>query len=388
MIVEIILKKLKGPISEEEEILFEKWLSEDDENFLTFQRLKKLQDNKLKELQNIHHLDSQEAWGTIQHGLHTNKSNKRLTTSYSRFMRYAAVFVGVVALSLFFKSFYMEKLVEVEHDPTAITLELGNGETRILSQSGSTAIVTRDGNVLGTKAENMVDYSQSDIDAVDNDLVYNTLHIPNGKTFKIVLSDGTTVNLNAGSTLTYPIKFVPGQQRKVTLIGEAFFHVKKNENSPFIVTSQSLDIRVLGTQFNVTSYPEDTNQKTVLVEGSVRLYESGTSYSEDDSTLLTPGDMASWESAHKEMSVQKVDTELYTSWMKGKLVLRGMKFKDMIKKLERHYGVSIQNKNMDLEDRVFTATFDVETIEEVLNTFVSETYFDYLIEDDQITILK
>ena len=60
----------------------------------------------------------------------------------------------------------------------------------------------------------------------------------------------------------------------------------------------------------------------------------------------------------------------------------------MIKKLERHYGVSIQNKNMDLEDRVFTATFDVETIEEVLNTFVSETYFDYLIEDDQITILK
>ena len=82
MIVEIILKKLKGPISEEEEILFEKWLSEDDENFLTFQRLKKLQDNKLKELQNIHHLDSQEAWGTIQHGLHTNKSNKRLTTSY------------------------------------------------------------------------------------------------------------------------------------------------------------------------------------------------------------------------------------------------------------------------------------------------------------------
>jgi len=233
-----------------------------------------------------------------------------------------------------------------------------------------------------------VDYSQSDIDAVDNDLVYNTLHIPNGKTFKIVLSDGTTVNLNAGSTLTYPIKFVPGQQRKVTLIGEAFFHVKKNENSPFIVTSQSLDIRVLGTQFNVTSYPEDTNQKTVLVEGSVRLYESGTSYSEDDSTLLTPGDMASWESAHKKMSVQKVDTELYTSWMKGKLVLRGMKFKDMIKKLERHYGVSIQNKNMDLEDRVFTATFDVETIEEVLNTFVSETYFDYLIEDDQITILK
>ncbi|WP_318311745.1 FecR family protein [Flagellimonas crocea] len=385
MILEIILKKLKGPISKEEEILFEKWLSEDDENFSTFQRLKNLK-GKSRELKDIHQLDPQKAWERIYNEHHTHKSNKRLTT---KFMRYAAVFIGIVGLGVYYTVFNSKETdAMVETDPTAIILELGNGETRILSQSGSTAIVTKDGNVLGTKAENVVDYSQSDIDAVDNELVYNTLHIPNGKTFKIVLSDGTTVNLNAGSTLTYPIKFIPGQQRKVTLIGEAFFHVKKNEENPFIVTSQSLDIRVLGTQFNVTSYPEDTNQKTVLVEGSVRLYESGTSYSEDDSTLLTPGDMASWESAYKKMSVKKVDTELYTSWMNGKLVLKGLKFKDIIKKLERHYGVSIQNKNMDLEDRVFTATFDVETIEEVLNTFVSETYFDYLIEDDQITILK
>ncbi|MEH6681460.1 MAG: FecR domain-containing protein [Sediminicola sp.] len=281
----------------------------------------------------------------------------------------------------------MEEQLGIAPDPTAIRLELGNGETRILSQSGSTAIVTKDGNVLGNKADGVVDYSQNNIDEDDIE-VYNKLHIPNGKTFKIVLSDGTTVNLNAGSTLEYPVKFIKGQNRKVTLIGEAFFDVKKDENSPFIVTSRSLDIRVLGTKFNVTSYPEDTDQKTVLIEGSVRLYETGGEYDGDDSTLLTPGDMASWEGTEKKISVKQVDTELYTSWMQGKLVLKGMKFKDIEKKLERHYGVSIQNKSKELGDRVFTATFDVETIEEVLNTFVSETRIDYVIENDRITILE
>lgn len=386
MIVKIILKKLKGHLSEEEEILFEKWLAEDDENLLTFQRLTNLQGNS-KELRDIHHLDPQKAWKIIQRELHTNKPNSRPATSYAKFMRYAAVFVGVIGLSLLYRSFYMEKQVEIAPDPTAIRLELGNGETRILTQSGSTEIVTKDGNVLGSKADGVVDYSQNNVDEDDIE-VYNTLHIPNGKTFKIVLSDGTIVNLNAGSTLEYPVKFIKGQQRKVTLTGEAFFDVKKDENSPFIVTSRSLDIRVLGTQFNVTSYPEDTDQKTVLVEGSVSLYESGGDYDQDNSTLLAPGEMASWESADKKISVKQVDTELYTSWMQGKLVLKGMKFKDIEKRLERHYGVSIQNKNKELEDRVFTATFDVETIEEVLNTFVSETSFDYVIEKDQITILE
>jgi ferric-dicitrate binding protein FerR (iron transport regulator) len=98
--------------------------------------------------------------------------------------------------------------------------------------------------------------------------------------------------------------------------------------------------------------------------------------------------MGSWEGTDKKISVKQVDTELYTSWMQGKLVLKGMKFKDIEKRLERHYGVTIQNKNKELEDRVFTATFDVETIEEVLNTFVSETSFDYVIENDQIIILE
>lgn len=387
MIVEIILKKLKGPISEEEEIRFKKWLSEDDENFSTFQRLSNLQ-GKSKELRDINHLDPQNAWETIHRELRTNNPSKRTKTSYHKLMRYAAIFVGLVGISLLYRSFYMEESVEWEADPTAITLELGNGETRVLSQSGTAAITTKEGNVLGTKDDGVVDYSHNDVEADDNALVYNTLHIPNGKTFKILLSDGTTVNLNAGSTLTYPIKFIEGQNREVTLIGEAFFHVKKNEKSPFIVSSQSLDIRVLGTQFNVSAYPGDTDEKTVLVEGSVRVYESGTDYNEDDSTLLTPGEMASWQPTDKKIDVKKVDTELHTSWMQGKLVLKGMKFKDIEKKLERRYGVNIENRNKKMEDRVFTATFDVETIEEVLSTFTTETSFDYVIENNQIIILE
>ena len=98
--------------------------------------------------------------------------------------------------------------------------------------------------------------------------------------------------------------------------------------------------------------------------------------------------MAQWDRKSKSAQMEKVDTDQYTSWMQGKLVLRGMKFREIIKKLERHYGVIIDNKNESLNNRTFTATFDVESMEEVLNTFVSETKFEYKIEGKQITILN
>lgn len=387
MIAEIIIKKLKGHLNEKEEILFKKWLAENDENFLNFQRLRKLQHDNIP-LPNIGDLNSQEAWKRIS----TTRESYRLKTnyiSYKKLIKYAAVFIGLMGCFLFYVVSNKDEAHQIQLDPNVITLELGNGEKQILSEGGASVIIDPNGHLLGKKGDGLVDYSQNEIyDNEDKIVQYNTIRIPNGKTFKIVLSDGTMVNLNAGSSLKYPVKFISGQNREVTLTGEAFFDVKKNDSSPFIVTTGTMDVRVLGTKFNLTSYPEDLHQSTVLVEGSVKLYETGKAYDNDDSILLSPGFKADWDASDKKMTVNEVNTDIYTGWIEGKLVMKKMTFSNIIQRLQRHYNVSISNEYKELNDRIFTATFEKETIEEVLETFTIETPFEYEINGTEIKIKK
>ena len=388
MIAEIILKKLCGQLDREEEIIFKKWLSKNDENFLTYQRLKKLHQQKVL-LPNINNLHPQKAWEVISIELKKNKSYKKNNFSSYGLIRYAAFFVGLVGCFFLYKSYQEDEITKLVPDSTEITLELGNGEIQILSSNGANKVIDSKGGFVGREENGVVDYSQNDVPENENpSLEYNTIHIPNGKTFKIVLSDGTSVHLNSGSSLKYPIKFIKGKNREVSLIGEAFFDVHKNERSPFIVTFGKMDVRVLGTKFNVSSYPEDTHQSTVLVEGSVRLYETGADYDEYDSTLLYPGYKADWNTTDKQMMVNKVNTELYTGWIDGKLAMKKINFLHIIQKLQRRYNVKIINEYEELNDRIFTATFETETIEEVLETFKIETPFAFEIKGDSIRIYK
>ena len=147
-----------------------------------------------------------------------------------------------------------------------------------------------------------------------------------------------------------------------------------------------MDVRVLGTKFNVTAYPEDREINTVLVEGSVSLYSSESGYDPKKADKLEPGYKATWDRFYEKMDVEKVDTDIYTGWIDGKLVIKGMSFKNIVPKLERHYKVSIDNKNDALDNEVFTATFDIETIDGALRIFAEETHFEYEINKDRITI--
>ncbi|WP_158657079.1 FecR family protein [Maribacter cobaltidurans] len=387
MIADIIIRKIKGHLNQEEEILFENWLSEKDENLLTFKRLQKLHELKVP-IPDIEELDAQKAWQLLLDA--QRKQRKGVVRFSSRtLLRYAAIFVGIFGCFLAYRSFKSEATVIEPIDPNSITLDLGNGNTQVLTREGTLQIVNSEGEVLGKKVDGLVDYSQSKSDDVDDSAPeYNTLRIPNGKTFKVVLSDGTLVHLNAGSSLKYPVQFQKDKNREVVLIGEGFFEVTKNESSPFIVTSGGVDVRVLGTKFNVTSYPEDKRQNTVLVEGSVRIYETGSTYDVENSTLLSPGYKAEWNPEEKNMQLEKVPTELYTGWINGKLMMKEMVFSNIVKRLQRHYNVNITSEYQELNSRVFTATFEKESIREVLETFKLETPFDYEIEGNHILIKR
>jgi transmembrane sensor len=202
----------------------------------------------------------------------------------------------------------------------------------------------------------------------------------------VVLSDGTHVHLNSGSSLRYPVAFIQGTSRKVFLTGEAYFDVAEDEKRPFLVNANEIDIQVLGTKFNVSNYPEDANINTVLVEGSVELLRSSKGITGLESVILKPGHKAEWHKNSNEVSLSNVDTSLYTAWIKGKLVFRNTSFRQIREALQRHYNVVIHNKNVQLEEQIYDATFDIETIDQVLESFNRSWAIDYIIIDNEVFI--
>jgi hypothetical protein len=324
-----------------------------------------------------------------------NKSWKRIRKEidpfpkmyfFKKIARIAAVFAGLIGLMYFIydnkpESVVQKKLISEDE----IVLKLANGDTQIITANGDTKIVDHEGEVIGAQKGREINY-QNDTKTPIKKLIFNELRVPYGKTFALVLSDGTEVHLNSGTVLKYPVKFLKEKNRQVYLTGEAYFKVSEDKDHPFIVQSNDLNVRVLGTSFNVSSYPENKNIFTVLVNGSVRLYDKDEPYSEEKSKLLKPGRKAKWNKINQKISIKKVDTSIYTSWIDGILVIEGLRFRQIIKRLERHYNVKIINHNKELDKQAFTATFRVENIQEVLESFKANFPFDYHNEGNIITI--
>ncbi|WP_136468613.1 FecR family protein [Flagellimonas onchidii] len=295
------------------------------------------------------------------------------------------VYMMAASLALLFSIgyLYFVNQINTSGEPTLnlvdekIILQLGNGDTKIVSEEEGQIIGTN-GLVVGTHTSNGIVYG-NDVSA--EKLEFNTLMVPYGKRFQVALSDGTKVHLNAGTTLRYPVKFISGLNREVYLDGEAYFDVVKDRGHPFLVNSNNLSVNVLGTKFNVKAYPENEHISTVLAEGSVEVL-----HNETPSALLEPGHMATWHKSSKSMTVEEVDIEPYLAWMQGRLILNEVAFEVILKRLERQYNVEIINNNPDLYGRYFTAKFDVEDINQVMESLSISASFSYTLKDTQIII--
>ncbi|MGK0326358.1 MAG: hypothetical protein ACJA2M_002888 [Polaribacter sp.] len=298
-----------------------------------------------------------------------------------RFSRYAASIAILISVVYFYNQNDNSK-IQIDTIPSeSITLKMDDGKIKIIDDKGSFKIKDINGNILGSQNGNAIVYN--DKTKIEK-LVYNTLTVPYGKRFAIKLSDGTKVNLNAGTSLRYPVKFLEGQKRQVYVeSGEAYFNVTKDAKHPFIVSNDKVNVRVLGTQFNISSYPEDSSVSTVLVEGSVSLYNIGDKYESKKATILKPGYKADWNKNNKSIYIEKADIEIHTAWINGRIILKHMKFNDIIKKLERHYNVEIINNNTSLGNEFITATFDIETIEQVFEVINEIHSIDYKINKNK-----
>lgn len=310
--------------------------------------------------------------------------------NFKSVLKYAAVILLTLFLGYFFKDDFEGRFndergkIVVDHE--SITLKLGDGSVKIINESSIIEIVDKKGNVIGSQKGKRLVYNGTN---ESNKLVYNELKVPYGKRFDITLSDGTNVFLNAGTSIKYPIKFLPGKTRQVYLNGgEAFFDVTKDTNRPFKINAQELNVEVLGTKFNMTVYPEDVNYEVVLVEGSVKMNLEDVLNNEQEGLVLRPSFKGSFNKDSKSISSKRVNTSIYTSWMDGNIVFRNATFNNIIRKLERHYNVTIINNNMQLSQEFFNATIEVdkETIEEVLNYFNKVYQIEYSIVNNKIII--
>ena len=143
-------------------------------------------------------------------------------------------------------------------------------------------------------------------------------------------------------------------------------------------------MEVLGTEFNVLAYPEDGVTDVVLVEGSVGMYADDDK--EENTIVLTPGLKGTFDKANTNIATENVNTNVYTAWRKGELVFRQMPLDNILKKLERHYNISIVNNNKALGQEVFNASFKDQSIEKVLGYLNTLYGIEYEIENNTIVI--
>ena len=181
--------------------------------------------------------------------------------------------------------------------------------------------------------------------------VMNTLYTPAGQRAQLVLQDGTEVWLNAKSKLTYPARFT-GDVRKVCIEGEAFFKVAKDASHPFIVSAHKVDMKVLGTQFNVCSYPETGYVQTSLLEGAVQVYMRN---QESDGVILKPDQQVTVSNGI--MKVEPIRLKDHFLWRDGIYAFENEPLIEILRKLELYYDVKIVVKNTALFKGTYTGKF-------------------------------
>jgi len=193
------------------------------------------------------------------------------------------------------------------------------------------------------------------------DSTMNTLYVPAGQRAQITLQDGTEVWLNAQSTLTYPSHF-SRKSREVEVTGEAFFDVTKNK-APFIVTTQNIELLVLGTQFNLYSYPDAGYIQTDLVEGSVKIYET---LNEKNGIVLKSNEQAIIR--NNRMTIGKILHPDHLLWRKGIYSFENEPLIDIIEKLELYYDITIRVEDPEIFNVRYTGKFrQNDGIIEILN---------------------
>ena len=210
-------------------------------------------------------------------------------------------------------------------------ISLDDAAKGFVASQGNTSITkTEDGQIVYKKYE-------EGLRNMGSALAMNTIKTPKGGRYTISLPDGSKVWLNSASSLSYPTAF-SASERKVKLIGEAYFEIAKRKSQPFRVESNNQVVEVLGTHFNINSYEDEAYIKTTLLEGSVRIILKSAN---PNAQLLKPGEQSLTSSSQSDIKIQHTDTEKAIAWKNGYFKFKNTPIRDIMREIERWYDVEL-----------------------------------------------
>ena len=342
-IARLFAKKLADGLDEEETRRLEQWLAESPRHAAEWERLRQevAPGGRSVELQREGARLVERRWREFRQRVMGGR--QRL---WVRAMRYAAIVLVPLAAAYLWTMFHpaepaMEAETPIVPGTFRAQLTLDDGRTVALDSAAFRSIGQLPEATVEV-ADRVLTYTRSD-HAAPAEVKYNTLEIPRGGEYALQLADGSRVWLNAETRLRYPVAFA-GTVRRVELTGEAYFEVSKDATRPFIVRANGVDVRVLGTSFNVAAYGAEV--VTTLVEGRVAV-EAGS-----ERVTLEPDRQAVWDG--ERMEVRQVDASNYGLWRKGIFYFEDRRLEEILDALARWYGVEVFYVNPETKDMRFT----------------------------------
>ena len=210
----------------------------------------------------------------------------------------------------------------------------------------------------------------------DSAIVYNEVTAAFGTRSALKLADGSKVWLNSGSSLTYPDKFI-NHKRIVKLVGEAYFEVQSDVSRPFIVETKSVSVTATGTKFNVDAYNQGNKIKVSLASGKVSVKKFGEETNASIIATLTPNQNLVYDLETDQKVIENEDVYKYIAWKDGKLIFRNESLSQIAYKISQLYNVDIELQGKNLDEYKFRATFQEESLGEILKLLKLSSPIDY-----------
>ena len=335
-------------VSSQERSYFKEWYNASSDNKKIYNRMSGAI-NQLSSDKPSYKIDSDKAFYRNQLII-KNVSKKRIRNIYSYIAYAASVVLVFSAIFFFIYDFKDNKQVAiVTSSPIQVgykkaILQLEDGREVKLDAISSNKIIKQEEGAVVSNDNATLKYSAHKAKAFK--LRYNKLVIPRGGEYQLVLSDGTKVWLNSETSLEFPVAF-GGGERIVFLEGEAYFEVKKDASRPFVVKSQNVKTRVLGTSFNVSSYGNTVY--TTLVEGSVVIED----YFKKRLRLI-PGEQSVYNVSSHSVVKKKVSVDLFTSWKDGSYKFENERLENIMSTISRWYNIHVFYANAAVKEMRFT----------------------------------
>lgn len=262
---------------------------------------------------------------------------------------------------------------------TAI-LTLANGSSITLDDAKNGVLARSGKSSVKKLANGLIAYSNDGTAQPPGEPARNMVTVPRGGQYSIKLPDGTMVWLNSSSSLSYPVAFT-GADRSVTLTGEAYFEVTKNKHLPFIVHAGGVNVKVLGTHFNVAAYEDEKEIKTTLLEGSVNLSNN------KSSVLLVPG-LQGVAGTDQEITTKQVNVNQVVAWKTGYFIFRDDDIRGIMRKISRWYDVEVEYQG-NVTHKTFGGIYSMnKDINELLKGLELTGLIHFKIEERRIIVMN